>query len=313
MHCATVEAATRFAGWVMHWVSQYPDSVSALMAAAIQTCYRHPDRRAGVTCQRCDRPICPECMSQASVGFHCPECSKQGKQKVYTARTIMGGSKPIVTQVLIGINVLVYFASASDRLFTINYGLLGSGALGFTDGSAKLIGVAHGEWYRLVTGGFLHANILHLGMNMFALWILGSQLESAVGRLRFGVVYGAALLAGSLGVMIQAPHDPTVGASGAIFGLLGLALAAQRSQGINVWQSGLGNILLINLAITFAIPGISIGGHIGGLAGGYVCGVIMYELGPRVRDPRISIALCSAFGAVCFVAALVVASASALA
>ena len=148
-------------------------------------------------------------MSQASVGFHCPECSKQGKQKVYTARTIMGGSKPIVTQVLIGINVLVYFASASDRLFTINYGLLGSGALGFTDGSAKLIGVAHGEWYRLITGGFLHANILHLGMNMFALWILGSQLESAVGRLRFGVVYGAALLAGSLGVMLHAPPDLT--------------------------------------------------------------------------------------------------------
>jgi membrane associated rhomboid family serine protease len=282
------------------------------MTAAIQTCYRHPDRRAGVTCQRCDRPICPQCMSQASVGFHCPECSKQGKQKVYTARTIMGGSHPIVTQALIAVNVLVYFLGASDRQFATDYGLLGSGRLFFNDGTTQLVGVAHGEWYRLVTGGFLHANILHLGMNMFALWILGSQLEAAVGRLRFGVVYAAALLAGSLGVMLVSPNELTVGASGAIFGLLGLALAAQRSQGINIWQSGLGGILLINLAFTFGIPGISIGGHLGGLAGGYLCGAIFYELGPRVRDPRISIALCSALGLLCFAGALVAASALAV-
>ncbi|MEY2402601.1 MAG: hypothetical protein QOD38_152 [Acidimicrobiaceae bacterium] len=251
-------------------------------------------------------------MSQASVGFHCPECAKQGKQRVYTARTIMGGgSSPIVTPVLIGVNVLVYFAGLSDRLFSTDYGLLGSGGLLFTDNSTKAIGVAHGEWYRLITGGFLHANILHLGMNMFALWILGSQLEAAVGRLRFGVVYGTALLAGSLGVMLQAPHEPTVGASGAIFGLLGLALAAQRSQGVNVWQSGLGGILLINLAFTFGIPGISIGGHIGGLVGGYLCGVILYELGPRLRNTTLSVALCGGLGLLCFVGALVAAGASA--
>ena len=208
------------------------------MATAIQTCYRHPDRRAGVTCQRCDRPICPECMTQASVGFHCPECSKRGKQRVYTARTIMGGSRPIVTQALIGINVAVFvlgLGRGSGDLFSgsnslINdYGLLGSAFIRHTDGTIAPIGVAQGEWYRLVTGGFLHAGLLHVGLNMFALWILGSQLEAAVGRLRFGVIYGAALLSGSLGVMILSPHEPTVGASGAIFGLLGLALAAQRS------------------------------------------------------------------------------------
>ncbi|MEY2452141.1 MAG: hypothetical protein QOD92_1715 [Acidimicrobiaceae bacterium] len=281
------------------------------MATAIQTCYRHSDRRAGVTCQRCDRPICPECMHQASVGFHCPECSSQGKQRVYTARTIMGGSQPLVTQVLIAVNVLVFFVGASNRFFTIDYGVLGSGRLLFTDSTTQTIGVAHGEWWRLVTGGFLHANILHLGMNMFALWVLGSQLEAAVGRLRFGVVYGVALLAGSLGVMVLSPHEPTVGASGAIFGLLGLALAAQRSQGVNVWQSGLGGILLLNLAFTFGIPGISIGGHIGGLAGGYVCGAILYEVGPRLKNATLSVVLCGAFGAACFAAAIVAASASA--
>jgi membrane associated rhomboid family serine protease len=251
-------------------------------------------------------------MTGASVGFHCPECSTQGKQRVYTARTIMGGaSSPIVTQVLIGINVLVYFVGASQNFFTVDYGVLGSGTLVFTDHTVKQIGVAHGEWYRLITGGFLHANILHLGMNMFALWILGSQLEAAVGRLRFAAVYGSALLAGSFGVMLLTPHEPTVGASGAIFGLLGLALAAQRSQGVNIWQSGLGGILLINLAFTFGIPGISIGGHIGGLVGGYLCGVVLYELGPRVRDPRVSIALCGAVGLVSLVGALVAAGASA--
>src|SRR4051794_29685093 len=281
------------------------------MAAPIQTCYRHTDRRAGVTCQRCDRPICPQCMSQASVGFHCPECSSEGKQRVYTARTIMGGSRPLVTQILIAINVVVYFATAGNNRFAFDYELIGSLRVSVPgQGVFSLpVGVAHGEWYRLVTGGFLHANILHLGMNMFALWILGSQLEAAVGRAKFGVVYGAALLAGSLGVMIVSPHDPTVGASGAIFGLLGLALAAQRAHGMNIWQSGLGGILLINLAIPCGTAGISIGGPIGGLAGGCLCGGVLYELGPRLRDPALPGAMCAALGLTCFAASLVAATA----
>jgi membrane associated rhomboid family serine protease len=247
-------------------------------------------------------------MNQASVGFHCPECSSRGKQRVYTARTIMGANAPLVTQVLIGINVLIYFATANNTTFLDDYVLLGSGVEVFTDQTAKLVGVAHGEWYRLVSGGFLHANILHLAMNMFALWILGSQLEAAIGRLRFSVVYATSLLAGSLGVMIVSPHEGTVGASGAIFGLLGLALAAQRSQGINIWQSGLGSILLINLAFTFGIHGISIGGHLGGLAGGYLCGVLLYELGPRLRNAMQAVVLCGALGALCFVGAIAAAS-----
>jgi membrane associated rhomboid family serine protease len=243
-------------------------------------------------------------MSQASVGFHCPECAKRSGQKVYTARNLMGSGRPIVTQALIGINVLVYLATSGNLRFAADYELLGSGKQ-FKDGLLVPAGVAHGEWYRLVTGGFMHANLLHLAMNMFALWILGSQLEAAIGRLRFGVVYGAALLAGSLGVMIVSPNSPTVGASGAIFGLLGLALAAQRSQGINVWQSGLGGVLIINLAITFGIPGISIGGHVGGLAG-----VVLYEIGPRIRDKTIPVVMCGGIGLICFIAAIAVATAA---
>jgi membrane associated rhomboid family serine protease len=265
------------------------------MATEVQTCYRHPDRRAGVSCQRCDRPICPSCMSSASVGFHCPECSRQGHQRVYTARTLSTLNRPIVTQVLIAINVVAYFATSSNQYSSdfLLYGPL----------------VASGEWYRLVTGGFLHANLLHLGMNMFALWILGNQLETVLGKVRFGIVYFAALMAASLGVMLVSPLDATVGASGAIYGLFGVAVAYQLARGISLMQSGLGGILLINLLFTFGIPGISIGGHVGGLAGGFVCGLIIYQLGPRLNNELLVNALCVALGVACAVGGLAAAQA----
>jgi membrane associated rhomboid family serine protease len=283
------------------------------MAAPIPTCYRHPDRRAGVTCQRCDRPICPQCMHQASVGFHCPECSKHGRQRVYTASTLRSAAGgPLVTQVLIGINALVFLLEMAQGVnqFIIDYGLIGSGRVFVPGRGIEVVGVAHGEWWRLVTGGFLHANLLHIGFNMFALWILGAQLEAALGRVRFGVVYAVSLLAGSLGVMLLSPDTPTVGASGAIFGLFGVALAAQRSHGIDIWQSGLGGILVINLAFTFMFSSeISVGGHLGGLAGGYLCGVVLYELGPRVKDKVIPLVMCSGLGVLCLVSAIAAANA----
>ena len=275
------------------------------MATEIQTCYRHPDRRAGVSCQRCDRPICPACMSSASVGFHCPECTRAGKQKVYTARTLLT-SRPLVTQILIGINVAVFLVGAASGgragvLFDGNNDLLVNGGL-------NAFAIAHnGEWWRIVTSGFLHFGIIHLGFNMYALWILGNQLEAALGRWRYLACYAAALVAGALGALIVSPNALTAGASAAIYGLLGVAIAAQRSRGISIWDTGLGGVLLINLFITFGISNISIGGHLGGLAGGFVCGYLIYNLGPKIRNEAVVLAMCGAVAAGCFVAALAVA------
>ena len=259
-------------------------------------CYRHPDRRAGVRCQRCDRPICPDCMVQASVGFHCPECAKQGARNspVITPRSLH--FRPVVTQVLIALNALAFVAVVAGGgspmggggRVELDYALINA----YRDATG-LHGVAFGEWYRLITGGFLHAGLIHLGMNMLVLWILGSQVERVVGHARFGALYLAALLAGAFAVMVAPPIPsvPTVGASGAIFGIMGAALAYQRAQRINIWQSGLGGLLVLNLVITFGISGISIAGHIGGLIGGFITGWALFQLDRRVAKEWVGVAV----------------------
>ena len=268
-------------------------------------CYRHPDRPTGVGCQRCGRPICPACMTQASVGYHCPECLKAHGQRSPTVASLRN---PIATKVLIGLNVGVYVLVAvaggaqglwelpgselADRLVLI-------GGFGSPLGNGQYVqvpglGVAEGEWWRLITGGFLHAGILHLGMNMLLLWILGGMLEPVLGRLRFVALYVASLLAGSMGVMLIEPTAATVGASGAIFGLMGAAVALQRSRGINPWQSGLGGLILINVLITFGVPGISVGGHPGGLVGGLVAGLAVFEVERRTDSDWAAVGVCAA-------------------
>ncbi len=266
---------------------------------SVTTCYRHPNRRAGVSCQRCDRPICPDCMVQASVGFHCPECTKQAAKKspVITTRSL--DVQPIVTQVLIGLNVLAFFFLLSKGgtiqggggTGAFDYGLLGAGQV---SRFSPIIGVASGEWYRLFTGAFLHAGIIHIGMNMLVLWLVGSQLERVLGHWRYLSLYVAALLAGSFAVMLHDPGIITVGASGAIFGLFGAMVAYQHDRGINIMQSGLGGLILINLLITFAIPGISKAGHIGGLIGGALVGFVMFEIDKRVRTQWAGVAVAAA-------------------
>lgn len=236
-------------------------------------------------------------MNQASVGFHCPECTRSGAQKIVRPNQLIG--RPIVTQALIALNVAVFVAGMGGGLrtsqsMTIDGGLIASASTG-----VELIGVAHGEWWRLVTSGFLHANLLHIGFNCLVLYQLGQLLEPVLGRVRFTAVYFAAMLTGSFGVLLLSPDRLTVGASGAVFGLMGAAIAVFRSRGINPFDTGLGGAVMINLLITFTLPGISIGGHVGGLVGGFVAGWILTDLGPRVlKDPNLALTLVVAMGVV---------------
>ena len=273
----------------------------------MQTCYRHGDRRAGVICQRCDRPICPSCMHQASVGFHCPECAKKGAQKVVRARDLR--TRPLVASVLIGVNVLVFVLGVGSGLETRASVVLDWGLLVRPPFPGVDIGVTNGEWYRLVTAGFLHVNVIHVAMNMLALYHLGNLLEPAFGRLRLGLVYLVSLLAGSLGVALVSPEDLTVGASGAVFGLMGFAFMALRARGIDPFATSVGTTIALNLLITFTLRSyISVGGHVGGLLGGALCGWILTDIGPKqLKDDKAVNAVVALVGVVCVAGALVVA------
>lgn len=248
-------------------------------------------------------------MNQASVGFHCPECVRGGAQRVYTARTMPSSSTAIVTTALVAMNVAIYLVSSlgsglAEPSFPVqlDFALIGRGL-----SAEGLIGVAEGEWYRLVTGGFLHGSLLHLGFNMYVLWILGRQLEPSLGRVGFAAVYFASMLAGSFGVMVLDPGALTVGASGAVFGLFGYAVVAQFVRGVNPMQTGLGAVILLNLAFTFLVPGISIGGHVGGLLGGLAAGVLHDVARRKLGAPApVGIAFVAALGVACAVGSVLV-------
>jgi membrane associated rhomboid family serine protease len=254
----------------------------------METCYRHPKRETGVRCSNCERPICPDCMTSTPVGMRCPECARQST-KVRTMRSIT--NDPTLTYVLIAINVVA-------ALGAVLGGDIGTQGGDLTEaGELSRLRLADGDLWRLVTNGFVHRGIFHLALNMLALWILGSMLEPALGRLRFGLVYFVSLLCGSLGVLL-AGFDAGAGASGAVFGLLGAAVVLSRSRGFSLMESGLGLWLGLNLLITFTIPNISVGAHIGGLVGGVLVALLLEELPERVRLPRyVPELLCAALGA----------------
>lgn len=253
----------------------------------VVTCYRHPDRRAGVTCQRCDRPICPDCMTQGSVGFHCPECVKAAAKNAptFTARTLPM-AQPYVTYVLMAINIAVFVLDLSLKNRLTEGTDVSAG-----DGVLFAYGVYAGEWWRLVTSGFLHYGFIHIAMNMFVLYRIGPQIEKLLGHVQFIALYFASMLAGSLGAMLLSPMSASAGASGAIFGLLGAAAAFQVSNKINVWQSGLGMLIAINLGITFLVPGIAIGAHVGGIVAGGAVGWAMFELERRRKSPVLGVTI----------------------
>jgi membrane associated rhomboid family serine protease len=271
------------------------------------TCYRHPSRETGVSCSNCGRPICPDCMTTTAVGMRCPECARQKTQ----VKTLSSTSRRLeVTIALIVVNVLVFLTEGS---FTFTGGPTGKvyeeGALFGSLPSLPTLGVAHEQWWRIVSSGFMHEDLLHIAFNMYVLYILGQMLEPALGRLRFGTIYAVSLLCGSFGALLVSPHTPTVGASGAIFGLMGAAAVEMRARQIPIMQSGVGGLILLNLVISFALPGISWGGHIGGLIGGAVAALVI-QLGARYRSRPLAFGGCAIIALAAFAGSIAIAKAT---
>lgn len=281
------------------------------------TCYRHPDRETGVSCSSCGRAICPDCMTPTPVGMRCPECARQ-KTTVRTAQTLRGAGAAAAqaTKALIAINVVLYLLeiatggggfNGTGGWVSEHLSLLGLGAFHAdpATGLPDLVGVNQGEYWRLVTGGFLHASIIHIAFNMYLLWILGQMLEPAIGSLRFLAVYFASLLAGSFGALLLEPRTLTVGASGAIFGLMGFAFFELRARGIDPFRAGIGWLIVINLGLGLVLNDVSIGGHVGGLIAGSLA-AFGFQYAAKLRQPAIAYGACAVIGIVSIVAAIAV-------
>ncbi|MGI5196516.1 rhomboid family intramembrane serine protease [Streptomyces sp. CA-288835] len=266
-------------------------------AQSLPTCYRHPDRETGISCTRCERSICPECMISASVGFQCPECVRSGSGTGHSPtasqpRTLAGGTLTedprLVTKILLGLNLALFLVQLSigDR-FTDSFDLIGRALVP----GLGLEGVAEGQWYRLVTAMFLHGSVIHIAFNMLSLWWIGGPLEAALGRARYIALYAISGLAGSaLTYLLAEPNQPSLGASGAIFGLFGATAILMRR--LNYDMRPVIALLVINLIFTFGWSNIAWEAHIGGLVGGVVIGYAMVHA-PRGRRALVQYGVCA--------------------
>lgn len=273
-------------------------------ATGVPTCYRHPDRETWIRCQRCDRPICPDCMRDAAVGFQCPDCVKQATKGSRQNRAMYGGERsadPRLTSfVIIGINALVWLAIAAtggnrSRLVELlalrpnGYCAPGDGyiydpthPICTSTAAREVPGVADGAWWQLLTSVFTHVEIWHVALNMFAVFILGPTLEGIIGRTRFLAVYLVSGLASSALVMwLSFEYGSTVGASGAIFGVLGALLVAARKARLNS-QWLVQNLVLGAVITVVGWRMISWQGHLGGFLGGVAAAAVV-AYAPRAR------------------------------
>ncbi|MDN5858368.1 MAG: rhomboid family intramembrane serine protease [Pseudonocardia sp.] len=245
--------------------------------AAPAVCVRHPDRPTGLTCTRCGRPACTDCLREASVGYQCVDCVSAGSRSARRGTTVAGApsgprARPLVTIVLVALNLLVFvgmIVQSRSVARVVDSDIFYAGAL--VPGL-----VADGQWWRLVTSGFLHLGLLHIALNMVALWILGQQLEPVLGRWRYLATYLISLVGGSAAIMLFYPAGGVVaGASGAVFGLLGAFLVVLIRMRLPA--SVILPTILINVAISVFVPGIAILAHVGGaLAGAVATAMIVY-------------------------------------
>ncbi|GAA4810263.1 rhomboid family intramembrane serine protease [Actinomycetospora chlora] len=254
---------------------------------AAATCVRHPDRPTALACTRCGRPACPDCLRPAPVGAHCVDCLAEANRAAGATRrprTVGGGrsdptARPVVTITLIVVNVAFFVLTA------VSAGSLLDNVASPWASATWLVpsDVAAGQWWRLVTAGFLHIGPLHVAVNMFALWVLGRDLELVLGRLRYGLLYGVSLLGSSAAVvLLGAPDRPVAGASGAVFGLMGGLLVVLRRLQLNQGPALL--TIGINVVLSFTIPGLSLLGHLGGLVTGLAVTAVLVH-GPARSRP----------------------------
>lgn len=298
-----------------------PPSSPGAPAPTPAACYRHPDRVGGRQCTRCGKHACPDCLTQAAVGSHCLECAKAARPDLKTrARFWSAGQPALVAYTLIAVNVAVFVGLGlyydfggmlSGRIteahfyYALNEAFLDSNV----PAEFSPFGTDGAQWYRLVTSGFLHYGLLHLGFNMFFLYLLGNEMEPMIGRTKFALLYVASLLGGSAGVLlIDGENAFSAGASGAVFGLLGAYAVGIWRHGINVFNTQIGSLLMINLFLTFFVRNISIGGHIGGLVAGGICGFIMLAPGYKGVPPWSKFAVPIAVALASIVISVVVAS-----
>jgi membrane associated rhomboid family serine protease len=294
----------------------------------VPTSYRHPHRESWIRCQRCDKSICPDCMNDAAVGFQCPDCVAEGRKSVRQATAAYGGARStnpaLTSQVLIGINAVIWIAIMATGRYGSwlyqHFALQPTGSCRESDGSYYpfitdsatctsgataqwVLGVHDGAYWQLLTSMFTHVEPWHLGFNMLALWVLGPQLEQVFGRTRFLAIYLLSGLSGSVAVYwLSAEAGSTVGASGAIFGMMGALVivglkVGGQLQGLLMWIG-------INVALTFTLSNVSWQGHFGGLAGGaLIAAVIAYA--PKGRRTQLQVIGLSAVGVALIAATLV--------
>lgn len=271
-------------------------------AGALPHCYRHPGRETGVRCTRCDRPICPQCMVPASVGFQCPECVTEGRKSVRPARTMYGGrvSRGGVdaTRVLIGINVAVFVLTVAS-----------GGAVASGDGTSSIYDrfalippqVATGEWWRLGSSMFLHYGIFHIAFNMWALYVIGTPLEQWLGRLRYLGLYVLAGIGGGVLSFATGPvNSASAGASGAIFGLFGAFFIISRRRGLET--GGILGLIAVNLVLSFTFANIDWRGHVGGLIVGVAVGGVLAWAPTGPQRDRVQALGCAAIALVLAIA-----------
>jgi len=268
-----------------------PDPSSA---PGVPVCYRHPDRETYIRCAHCDRPICPDCMTSASVGFQCPECIAEGRKTVREVRTRLGAkvpTKPYVTYSLIVASLIGFglqYLGGFDSMIA-EYGML---PIAIADGN---------EYYRLITSMFLHGSLLHIGFNMLVLWSLGPSIENLLGHVRYATLYLLAGLGGSVASFwFTGILTPSIGASGAIYGLFGAWVVIGRKLNLDLTQV-LG-LIAINLVIGFVVPNVDWRAHLGGLVTGAVVAAV-FAYAPRTGRTAVQLV-----GVIAVVAVLVAAT-----